>query len=145
MKKRIAIAAVAVLIACICCGCKMSAGDEIYSQARAGGDFSTVSSRAESGYEPTTVTDMPPELMGDVMFYTEEKESKGRTYYYPTRNTDRLDALSVISYLRDVYGEPYSYDNTYVWANDDETFKIVLSYWEDDTNKGRGMLVFVNH
>ena len=59
-----------------------------------------------------------------------------------TKDTDAADALAVISYLTDNYGEPYNYNETYIWANDDDSFKIVLAVW-DAADIQRGLAIRV--
>ena len=144
MPKKI-IAALAALTLLLCAGCgtePLNLGTELYIKIATAEGVATAADRQSSDYKPTSVTIAPPTKMGGVNFETEVSEESGDILYIPTKDTDAADALAVISYLTDNYGEPYNYNETYIWANDDDSFKIVLAVW-DAADIQRGLAIRV--
>ena len=120
----------------------LNLGTELYIKIATAEGVVTAADRQSSDYKPTSVTIAPPTKMGGVKFETEVSEESGDILYIPTKDTDAADALAVISYLTDNYGEPYNYNETYIWANDDDSFKIVLAVW-DAADIQRGLAICV--
>lgn len=142
MKKLLIV--IVLLLSLLATGCTkpLSLGEKLYSMAVSFESLTCSTERYNSDYEPTTVTVVPPEKMGGVKFTASTDEETGSITFIPNKNVDSADQLEVISYLTDHYGKPFNYEKTYVWANADDSFKIVLAVW-DASEHPRGMVIRV--